>query len=193
VNDDRDDADDQIDVAGALQHLNQLRADFRAANRADGHDQSQLKIDIAKRPMLSHGHHRFADNVGEIGADREVPIQSDRAQSRPGNETAAYPKKAAENADYESDDDKINRADVRTGDWKKHSLFRAPTNQSQQKCGYILKKNRLADHEQNGGTGVSVTVASLELVQAFSQKMQHQKKICDHENGINDELNQECA
>src|ERR1700720_3483102 len=121
--------------------------------------------------MLSHRHDGFADNVGEIGADREVPIQSDRAQSRPGNETAAYPEKAAENADYESDDDQINRADVRTGDGKKHNLFRATANQPQQKCSYILKKNRLADHEQNGGTGVSVTMMNFELVQPAAQKM----------------------
>ena len=143
--------------------------------------------------MLSHRHHRFADNVGEIGADREVPIQSDRAQSRPGNETAAYPEKAAENADYESDDDQINRADVRTGDGKKHSLFRAPANQPQQKRGHILENDRLADHEKDRNAAISISVAGFQVMEPFTKKVKNQKKISDHENGINDELNQERA
>src|SRR5437667_7057425 len=143
--------------------------------------------------MLSHGHHRFTDNVGEIGADREVPIQSDCAQSRPGNETAAYPEKAAENANYESDDNQINRADVRTGDGKKHSLFRAPANQPQQKRGHILENDRLADHEQDGDHGGAVAMVLFQLLQSLTQEMQNEEKIADHQNGINDDLNQERA
>ena len=38
IDDDGDDADNEVDVAGALKHFDQLRADFRAADRADGHD-----------------------------------------------------------------------------------------------------------------------------------------------------------
>jgi hypothetical protein len=143
--------------------------------------------------MLSHRHDRFADNVGEIGANREVPIQSNRAQSRAGNETAAYPEKAAENADYESDDDQINRADVRTGDGKKHSLFRAPANAPQQKRGHILENDRLADHEQDRHAAISISVAGFQLIEPFTQKMENEKKIADDESGINDQLNQERA
>ena len=38
VDDDRNDADDEVDVAGALKHSNQLRADFDAGNGAERHD-----------------------------------------------------------------------------------------------------------------------------------------------------------
>ena len=66
----------KFDVARAFQHLDQLRADFRAADRADGHDQAKLQIDIAQRPMPFRRHDRFADDVGEIGADGEIPVQA---------------------------------------------------------------------------------------------------------------------
>ena len=42
INHDGNNANDQIDVAGPFQHLNQLRADFRPADRADRHDQSEF-------------------------------------------------------------------------------------------------------------------------------------------------------
>src|SRR6266446_2655975 len=143
--------------------------------------------------MLPHRHDGFADNVGEIGADCEIPIQTDCAQSRPGNKTSTYSKKSAQNADYESDDDQINRADVRTRDRKKHSLFRAPTNQPQQKRGHILENHCLADHEKNGDHGVAVAMVLFQLLQSLTQEMQNEKKIGDDEHGINGQLNQECA
>ena len=66
--------------------------------------------------------HRFADNVGEIGPDGEIPIQTDRAKSRTGNETPAHPEESAENPDEKANDREIDRADVRSGDWKKHII-----------------------------------------------------------------------
>ena len=36
---------------------------------------------------------RFADDVGEVGADREIPVQPDRAQSRPAMKLPPTPKK----------------------------------------------------------------------------------------------------
>ena len=54
--------------------------------------------------MAFRGHDRFADDVGEIGADGEIPMQPDRAQRRAGDETSADAEKSAENADEKSDD-----------------------------------------------------------------------------------------
>src|SRR6266487_1608223 len=141
VDGNRDDADDEIDVSRALQQLNQLCANFRASNGAEGHDESATKIDIAKGAMLSHGHDRFADNVRKIGADGEVPTQPDCAKGRAGNETSTNTEKAAQNPDDESNDHEINWADVRVGDRKKHNLFRAAANQPQQKRRHILENN----------------------------------------------------
>src|SRR5438477_13172970 len=129
----------------------------------------------------------------QISADREIPVQADCPQCRPGDETATNAKKAAQNADHESDYDQINRADVGAGDRKEHGLFRAAANQPQQKRGHILEKNRLADHEQNGDAGVSVAMILFELLQSFSQKVQHQKEIRDHEHSVDHELNYEGA
>ena len=106
--------------------MNQLRADFRAADGAEGHDQSQFKIDIAEGAMPFRRHHRFANDVGEVGADREIPIQSDGAQGRPGNKTAADAEESTENPDHKSDNREIDRADVRAGNWKKHIYSERP-------------------------------------------------------------------
>src|SRR5438876_5634561 len=69
----------------------------------------------------------------------------------------------------------------------------AAANESQQVSGHVLEQHRLADHEQNGDGGVSVTVASFELVQSFSQKVENEKEVSDYEHGINDQLNQKRA
>ncbi len=34
------------------------------------------QIDVAEGAMTLRGHHRLADDVGEIGADGEIPMQS---------------------------------------------------------------------------------------------------------------------
>ena len=56
-----------------------------------------------------------------------------------------------------------------------------------------MKNDRLADHEQDRDSSVGITMSNLELMQPFTQKMQDQKEIADHENGINDQLDQKCA
>src|ERR1700736_861849 len=56
VDNDRDNAYDKVHVARALQHLNELRATFGAADRAKGHDQSEFKIDIAERAVSLRRH-----------------------------------------------------------------------------------------------------------------------------------------
>src|SRR5205085_6349945 len=107
------------------------------------------------------------DDVGQVGANREVPVQTDYAQRRAGDETTADPKKTAQNTDDKPDDDQINRADVRAGDGKKHILFRAVTDQPQQKRGHILEDDGLADHEQDGNAGIAVTMILFEALQPF--------------------------
>ena len=120
VNNDRDDAHHVIDVAGVFQMLNELRANFRATDRADGHDQAEAQIDIAHRAMTFRGHDRFSDDMREIGADGEIPVQPDSAQGRTGDETAADAEKPAKYADHKSDDSEIDWADLRVGDRKHH-------------------------------------------------------------------------
>ncbi len=107
-------------LPGSFQDLDDLGANLRANNCADGHDQSEFQIDIPKGAMLFHRHDRFANNVSEIGPDGVIPIQTDQAQSRPGNETSPNPKKAAKDSDYKSDDDQINGTDVGPRNREKH-------------------------------------------------------------------------
>ena len=75
--------------------------------------------------------HRLADDVRQIGADGEVPVKTYRAQRRARDKTAAHSKEAAEDADEKADDYEIDRTDVRSGNWKKHGLFRAAANEPQ--------------------------------------------------------------
>ena len=64
----------------------------------------KTQIDVAERAMTFCRDDRFADDVREIGADRKIPMQPDRAQGRPGNETAADAEKSAKDANQKSDD-----------------------------------------------------------------------------------------
>ncbi len=82
----------------------------------------------------------------QIGANCKIPIQTDQAQGGPGNEAPAHSEKSAHNADHEPDDDQIDRADVRAGNWEKHGLSGTTANETQQARGHILKNNSLADH-----------------------------------------------
>ena len=65
--------------------------------------------------------------------------------------------------------------------------------EANQKSGDTLEKNGLADHEQDGNAGIAVTMILFEALQPCPEIMQDQKKIRDHEHGIDHELNQECA
>ena len=79
VDRDGNNAHDEIHVARALQHLDQLRADFRAAHGPDRHDQAQFQVDIAECAVPFRRHDRFADYMGKIGAHRKIPIEPDRS------------------------------------------------------------------------------------------------------------------
>src|SRR5437762_12158246 len=129
-------------------------------------------------------HHRFAHDMREIGADCEIPIQTDSTQGWSGNETSTDSKESAEDADNKADDHEINRADMGVGNWEKHGLFRTPAKKPQQKRGYILKHNGLTNDEQNRDAGVSVAMLMLEPMQPASQKIQNQKEIADNEQRI---------
>ena len=81
----------------------------------------------------------------QVGAHCKIPIQTDQAQGGARNETPAHSEKSAHNADYEPNDDQIDRADVRAGNWEKHGLSGATANKTQQERGYILKNDSLAE------------------------------------------------
>ena len=82
----------------------------------------------------------------QIGADCKIPIQTDQTEGGAGNEAPAHSEKSAHNADQEPDDNQIDRADVRAGNWEKHGLSGATANETQQERGHILKNDSLADH-----------------------------------------------
>jgi len=64
--------------------------------------------------------------VREISADRKIPVQTDQAEGGARNEAAAHSKEPAKNPDEETYNDKIDRADVRPGNWKKHGYSERP-------------------------------------------------------------------
>ena len=70
--------------------------------------------------MSSCRHHRLADDMRQIGADGEVPVHPDCSQRGPGDETAPDPEKPAQDPNQETDDNQINRTDVRSRDREMH-------------------------------------------------------------------------
>src|SRR5438128_11037107 len=76
--------------------------------------------------MTLRCHHRFADDVGQIGADSKIPVYAGEAQRWSGNKTSAHAEEPTENADDEADYDEIDRINVRVGDREKHYSERPP-------------------------------------------------------------------
>src|SRR3954452_4090252 len=76
--------------------------------------------------MTFGGNDRFADDVSEVGADSEVPIDPDGAQRGTGNETSTNPEESTEDANNKPDNHKIDGADVRLRDREKHYSERPP-------------------------------------------------------------------
>jgi hypothetical protein len=79
---------------------------------------------------------------------------------------------------------------VRAGNWKKHDLFRATANETQQKRGHTFKNNCLTNDEQDRYAGVCVAVANFELMQSLTKEMEDEKKIAEDEKGIDDQLDE---
>ena len=136
---------------------------------------------------------RFADDVREIGADRKIPVQPDRAQRRAGNETPADAEKPAEDSDQKTNDREINRADLRRGDREHHRDHseRPPCSRRIKPVVTHFEDDRLADDQADGDDGVNVDVSLLEVAEPIRQEMQDGEKITDDEGGIDDQLDQE--
>ena len=73
----------------------------------------------------------------------------------------------------------------------KNILFGATANEAQQERRHVLKQDGLADHQQNGKTGVGITMVLRDSLQTFTQKVENKKEVANDENGINDQLDQE--
>ena len=193
INRNGNNAHHQIDVAGAFEYFDELRADLGARDGAASHDQTEPQIDVAQRPVPLRRHDRFSHDVRQIGSDREVPIQPDRAQGRPGDEASAHSEKAAQNADEKSHDGEINRTDVGIGDRKIHTLFGTAPNEPEEKSGETFQEDRLADDEENGDRGIALPFMNFELIEPAPQIVQDQKKISDHQGGIDCQLDEKGA
>lgn len=71
--------------------------------------------------MTSRRDNRLSNDVGEIGSDCEIPVQTNGAKRRTSNETSAYTKEPAKDADEKPNDPEVNRTDVRLRDREEHS------------------------------------------------------------------------
>jgi hypothetical protein len=54
-----------------------------------------------------------------------------------------------------------------------------------------LEKHGLPDHQQNGKSGVGVTMALFDSLQGVAQEVKDKKEITDDEHGVDRQLNQE--
>src|SRR5438128_10039251 len=77
IDDDGNDADNEVDVTGSFERLNQLRTHFRTGDGANCHEKTEAQIDVAERAVTFRRHHRFADDVAQLSANGEVPIDAD--------------------------------------------------------------------------------------------------------------------
>ena len=62
--------------------------------------------------MTSHGYHRFSDDVRQVSADREIPIQTGEAESGARDEAPANSEESAKDPDEKSDYRQIDGADM---------------------------------------------------------------------------------
>ena len=44
-------------------------------------NKTEAQIDVAEGAVTFRCHHRFADDVGQISADREIPVDANEAQA----------------------------------------------------------------------------------------------------------------
>jgi osmotically-inducible protein OsmY len=138
--------------------------------------------------MSLRGDNRFPDDVREVSSDCKIPIEADCTQRRTGNEAASDPKKTAHNADDESTDSEIDRADVRARNRKKHALLRATADQPQQKGRHSFQNHRLADDEQNCNATIDIPMVTLETVECLAQEMEDQEKVTGNQERVDGEL-----
>ena len=184
IDNNRDVADYCVHVARALESLNQLCATFGASDCSKGHDESQFEINIAQRAVLLCRYNRLADDVRQVRANRVIPIHSHQAQRRAGDETSADAKKSTQDANDKADNHEIDRVDVRVGDWKKHELFPAASEEAKQKSRHRVQDNGLAGDEQNGDAGISIAMLRFEPIQPVPQEIKNQEEIANDQNRI---------
>jgi len=78
---------------------------------------------------------------------------------------------------------------VRVGDWKKHELSRAATQEAKQERRHRIQDNGLPGDEQNGDAGINVPMVRFEPVQPITKQMQNQKEVDNDKNRIDRQLN----
>src|SRR5437879_8421907 len=82
-NDDESDSDSEVNMSSALEPLDELSARFNASNRAEYHDEAEFQVDVAEGAVFAGSDDGFADDVGEVGADDEVHVNTDGIECRP--------------------------------------------------------------------------------------------------------------
>src|ERR1043165_9491910 len=131
--------------------------------------------------MPFRGHDRFANDVSEVSADRETPIQDHRAERRSCDETPADSKKSAKNPNQKPDHHQIDRADIRVRDREEHGLLGA-TQEPQQPGRHAFEQHRLADDQKDRHERVQVDVMQVQVLEPSTEKMENEKEINRYEN-----------
>src|SRR6266480_6995796 len=109
----------------------------------------------------------------EVSSNRVIPIYSHQAQCGSGDETSADTKEPAQNSNNKSHNSQINRVDVRIGDWKKHELFPASSQEAKQQRRHTIQKDGLPYDERKGYSGIDVAMLTFEPIQPVTQKMKN--------------------
>ena len=99
--------------------------------------------------------------------------------------------KSAQDTNDKADNHEINRVDVRVGDWKKHELFPAASEEAKQKRRHRVQDNGLAGDEQNGDAGISIAMLRFEPIQPVPQEIKNQEEIANDQNRIDRQFNGE--
>src|ERR1041385_9054950 len=141
--------------------------------------------------MLSRCYDRLADNVCQFSSNCVIPIHSHQAQGRTGNETSADTKKPAQNSYEKADNGQIDRADLRVGNWKKHTLSPPAAQKAEQKRRDRVQNDGLTGNEQERDDGVGDSMLRFQMEQPLAEKMKNQEEIDDDENRINHQFDYE--
>jgi hypothetical protein len=73
---------------------------------------------------------------------------------------------------------------VGVGDWEKHELFPAATQEPKQKRRHRVQNDGLTGNEQEGDAGIDIAMLRFEVVQPLAKQIKDEEKIANDKNRI---------
>ena len=110
--------DEEIELAGLLQEIEDLDAGDGAEDAAADQEVAHLQVDVAAPPMAEGARHRGGHHLAGAGADGDARRHAEEDEQRRHDEFAADAEHAGQEADRQPDAEQQKRAERQLGDRK---------------------------------------------------------------------------